>query len=1352
MNMKRKELFVMSLTLFIFFLSFQATCHSAILCVKPDGNDANSGASWALAKKTVQAAINSANEGDEIWVAAGAYAEHIKNKTVGPQGSEVAVNMALYGGFVGTETARDQRNWNINMTVLDGGGASSPTVDGAVVIIDSLATQATRIDGFVITRGHGFAAGGIFISGSGPVITNNIIRGNLGSVGGGILISNYKITPPQAHPVILNNTIIDNHAVEAGGGIAIVGSERIVSYNPVSPLISQNYITRNLSEFHGGGIGIYGHAAPQINNNYIIANTAAYSETYFMGNGGGIYATSRDVDDTPLQFTVCAPVIVSNIIAANGANFGGGIHLWDTIVDHGGIPVVINNTVVGNNGTGMSWLATNPIIQNNLVAYNTRGLEQGDSQSAPQSLRSNLVYGNELWEKNTNYIGLGNQTGINGNISTDPKMANYKIGNFRLQAGSPCIDAGYSAAIGSGWTDIEGQARIIGSGVDIGADESDGSVGLVPSPIYHVRPNGNDSQNGLSWATAKKTVSAAIADAQNTGGEIWVAAGTYVERNVLPAFIYLYGGFAGTETDRDSRNIVANPSILDGGGGQPTVVNSLYAGYFLSAIDGFTIQNGGLYTGGSMPTGTQGYKGRGAGIYCQVTSPIIQNNTIRRNSLGNPFDSPNKTGYGAGIYTYLSYAIIQNNTITENEILNNNSATGSGGGIYFFRSMPTILQNTITNNRAISGSAIYGLMAYPRILGNIIENNFFYNTMPPYYMGANQGAITLAMCWDALIEGNRIKGNLSLSTGAMGGGITVTTQFAGRIQNNLIQDNIANGMGGGIYAQVPLEATSSLSIVNNTIVGNTGTYVVHQGGGIAVSIPPPIFTPPYPIPDRIIIANNIIAFNSSGIYETLTTPMVYPTLINNNLYSNPGGNYISATSPLPSGPTDIYGDPSFVNRLGGDYHLSSSSPCINAGSNSIIPPSLNWDFEGDPRIINGVVDIGADEYTSIHDTTPPTVVIATPTNNPTHSTNQPVINIGGTASDNVGITSVTWSNNRGGNGTCDGTSSWSATSISLLVGENIITVTARDREPNGNTGNATLTVTYNPPSLKKPLVDFDSDGRTDIAVYRSSTGAWYVSPSGGGSPYGMGWGGDASDKPVPGDYDGDGKTDIAVYRSSTGAWYIYPSGGASPYGVGWGGDGTDKPVPGDYDGDGKTDIAIYRTSTGAWYVRPSGGGSPYGFGWGGDANDKPAPGDYDGDGKTDIAVYRSSTGAWYVSPTGGGSPYGIGWGGDPSDKPVPGDYDGDGKTDIAVYRTSIGAWYVSPSGGGAAYGFGWGGDASDEPAPGDYDGDGKTDIAVYRTNTGAWYVKPSSGATPYGVGWGGDASDKPVTMNLSAIE
>jgi hypothetical protein len=184
-----------------------------------------------------------------------------------------------------------------------------------------------------------------------------------------------------------------------------------------------------------------------------------------------------------------------------------------------------------------------------------------------------------------------------------------------------------------------------------------------------------------------------------------------------------------------------------------------------------------------------------------------------------------------------------------------------------------------------------------------------------------------------------------------------------------------------------------------------------------------------------------------------------------------------------------------------------------------------------------------------------------------------------------------------------------------------------------------------------------------------------------------------------GDFDGDGKTDVSIYRSNTGWWYVDQSSNSQMLAVDWGGEPGDIPVPGDYEGDGITDFAIYRPSNGYWYIRLQNGQMRTVY-WGGEPGDIPVPGDYDGDGKTDVAIYRSTTGWWYIDQSSNSQMLAIDWGGESGDIPVPGDYEGNGITDVAIYRSTTGWWYINQSNTGEMQTAYWGGESADIPLPG----------------------------------------------------
>lgn len=89
----------------------------------------------------------------------------------------------------------------------------------------------------------------------------------------------------------------------------------------------------------------------------------------------------------------------------------------------------------------------------------------------------------------------------------------------------------------------------------------------------------------------------------------------------------------------------------------------------------------------------------------------------------------------------------------------------------------------------------------------------------------------------------------------------------------------------------------------------------------------------------------------------------------------------------------------------------------------------------------------------------PSLSITTPSG-PSYETGSSTIDIQGSASDDVGVTIVRWTNDRGGSGTCSGTTAWSASGIALQTGTNVISVSASDAV--GNTASESITVIYTP--------------------------------------------------------------------------------------------------------------------------------------------------------------------------------------------------------------------------------------------------------------------------------------------------
>lgn len=195
------------------------------------------------------------------------------------------------------------------------------------------------------------------------------------------------------------------------------------------------------------------------------------------------------------------------------------------------------------------------------------------------------------------------------------------------------------------------------------------------------------------------------------------------------------------------------------------------------------------------------------------------------------------------------------------------------------------------------------------------------------------------------ISNNIITGNIA---NWFGGGIGCNTDCSPSIVNNVITGNTADSSGGG---GISCHYSSNPNITNNVITGNTASQ---DGSGITL-----YFT------SAPVITNNIICNNSggsAGIFAYQSSP----TINYCDVWNNSTANYYGCSA----GTGCISADPLFVNASSGDYHLQTSSPCIDTGDN-FAPAIPAYDFDGNPRIIDGnndgsaVVDLGPFEHPEI---------------------------------------------------------------------------------------------------------------------------------------------------------------------------------------------------------------------------------------------------------------------------------------------------------------------------------------------------------------------------------------------------
>jgi len=507
------------------------------------------GHSWKSAFQSIQDALAASSGGDEIWVARGTYYPDATDQT---KSFVLKADVALYGGFTGNETTRQQRNFRTNVTILSGNIGKGDRTKNTKTIV--LGADRAILDGFTVADAFGTDVPRMHLVPA-DILKNDMI------VGGGM--RNFMTSP------IVRNTIFRNNYSPKGGGV----------YNVHKPgadqatFINVDFID-NTAELRGGGVSNDLGAMPRFINCRFIGNRS-------NDKGGALYS---DFAASPLVFNA--------LFTHNSAVSAGAVGN-----DGGSAPLLVNVTIFANKasselgsglyqGTGAN---SNPILISSIVdnIYNWH-------EDIVAEIGSDVPPGETL--PLAKFIPISN---LNGALQPAELSAAPTYG----RGYQPKLDG--DVLLKNGLVEKLLQLYVQNDGaIEYRGEYTRPAVTAKPvsaSVIYVAPDTSGKAQDGLSWATAFSDPQAAIDVASVSNAAVWIKAGVYhpaKKTNRIAAFILydgvkLYGGFAGTETALEQRPTAGARSILSA---ITTEKGNRYAHVLYGAddtlLDGLTLRDG----------------------------------------------------------------------------------------------------------------------------------------------------------------------------------------------------------------------------------------------------------------------------------------------------------------------------------------------------------------------------------------------------------------------------------------------------------------------------------------------------------------------------------------------------------------------------------------------------------------------------------------------------------------------------------------------------------------------------------------------------------------------------------------